>query len=158
MNMRRTVAILMAVILITAGCQTLGRAIFEEPVVHFRDLRVRGLGVTGGSLDVELSIYNPNNFALDARRFTYRLMMDSTHIAEGELENLFSVRSGDSTIVTIPVRFTYAGLGHAGTQLINSGSVDYRVMGDVTVGTPIGNFTRPYSQRGTFNALRGSSR
>lgn len=156
--MRRTVAILMAVILITAGCQTLGRAIFEEPVVHFRDLRVRGLGVTGGSLDVELSIYNPNNFALDARRFTYRLMMDSTHIAEGELENLFSVRSGDSTIVTIPVRFTYAGLGHAGTQLINSGSVDYRVMGDVTVGTPIGNFTRPYSQRGTFNALRGSSR
>lgn len=156
--MRRTVAILMAVILTTAGCQTLGRAIFEEPVVHFRDLRVRGLGVTGGSLDVELSIYNPNNFALDARRFTYRLMMDSTHIAEGELENLFSVRSGDSTIVTIPVRFTYAGLGHAGTQLINSGSVDYRVMGDVTVGTPIGNFTRPYSQRGTFNALRGSSR
>ncbi|HLV25476.1 MAG TPA: LEA type 2 family protein [Gemmatimonadales bacterium] len=153
--MRRTAVLMMAALLATAGCQTLGRAVFSEPVVDFRDLRVRGLGVTGGTIDVELSIYNPNNFALDAKRFTYRLMMDSTQIADGELADLFSVRSGDSTIVTIPVRFTYAGLGHAGTQLINSGSVDYRVAGDVTVGTPLGDFTRPYSQRGTFNALDG---
>src|SRR5690606_4867424 len=72
--MRRTAVLMMAALLATAGCQTLGRAVFSEPVVDFRDLRVRGLGVTGGTIDVELSIYNPNNFALDAKRFTYRLM------------------------------------------------------------------------------------
>lgn len=155
--MRRTAFLVVATLLL-AGCQTLGRAIFEEPVVHFRDARIHGLGITGGAIDVELSVYNPNNFRMDAKRFTYRLMVDSTHIADGELAELFSMRSGDSTIVIIPVRFTYAGLGHAGRQLLDQGMLDYRVAGDLTVGTPIGDFTRPYSQRGTFSALSGSSR
>lgn len=153
--MRRVLFAAVAVTTLAAsGCQTLGRAIFEEPVVHFRDLRVRGLGVTGGALDVELSVYNPNNYRLDAKRFTYRLLMDSTQIATGALEDLFQVRSGDSTVVTIPINFTYAGLGAAGRELLNRGSIDYRVVGDFTVGTPVGDFTRPYSQRGTFDALR----
>ncbi len=156
--MRKGLLLVGLAAMMTAGCQTLGRAIFEEPTVNFRDLRVRGLGVTGGALDVELSIYNPNNYALDAKRFTYQLMMDSTQIATGELERLFSVRSGDSTIVTIPVNFNYRGLGRAGQEILNRGTVDYRVIGDFTVGTPIGDFTRPYSQRGTFNALSSGGR
>lgn len=157
--MRTRITLIIAVAAISlAGCQTLGRAVFQEPIVHFRDIRVRGLGVTGGSFDVELSVVNPNNFGLDARRFTYNLLVDSVHVASGELADLFSVRSGDSTIVTIPVNFTYVGLGHAGTQLINRGTVDYRVAGDMTVGTPIGDFTRPYSQRGTFDAMSAASR
>jgi hypothetical protein len=36
---------------------------------------------------------------------------------------------------------------------MNTGSVNYRVMGDVTVGTPLGNFTRPYDQTGRFSTL-----
>lgn len=158
--MTRRVVLFVAAVALLGGsaCQTLGRAMFEEPVVKFRDLRVRGLGATGGALDVELSIYNPNNYSLNAKRFTYRLLVDSTEIANGELQDLFTVRSGDSTIVTIPVNFTYAGLGTAGNTLLSRGTVDYRVAGDVTVGTPIGDFTRPYSQRGTFDAFRGASR
>ncbi len=157
--MRKGLLVLVGVAaLATAGCQSLGRAIFDEPVVNFRDLRVRGLGVTGGALDVQLSIYNPNNYALDAKRFTYRLMVDSTQIATGQLEQLFSVRSGDSTVVTIPVNFNYLGLGRAGQQILNRGTLDYRVLGDFTVGTPIGDFTRPYDQRGTFSAFSGSNR
>src|SRR5690606_39504656 len=155
---RRHSVFLLAAALFLSGCQTLGRAVFEEPVVNFRNLRVLGLGASGGSLEVELSVVNPNNYSLDAKRFTYRLLVDSTQIAEGELQDLFTVRSGDSTIVTIPVRFSYAGLGQAGNMLLHRGSVDYRVAGDVTVGTPVGDFTRPYSQRGTFDALSGASR
>lgn len=159
MNARRRHSVfLLAAALFLSGCQTLGRAVFEEPVVNFRNLRVLGLGASGGSLEVELSVVNPNNYSLDAKRFTYRLLVDSTQIAEGELQDLFTVRSGDSTIVTIPVRFSYAGLGQAGNMLLDRGSVDYRVAGDVTVGTPVGDFTRPYSQRGTFDALSGASR
>jgi hypothetical protein len=33
------------------------------------------------------------------------------------------------------------------------GSVEYRVLGDVTVATPAGQFTRPYDQRGRFTTL-----
>ena len=141
-----------------SACATLGRSVFEEPVVQFKSLRLNGLGVTGGSLDVVLNIYNPNGFKLEATQLTYNLVMDSVHIADGVLDSDFVVQSGDSSEVVIPVNFTYSGLGRAGSELLRSGTVNYRVRGDVTVGTPLGNFTRPYDQTGRFSPLRGSSR
>ena len=67
-------------------------------------------------------------------------------------------RTSMSSIVTLPLSFTYAGVGEAGRQLMNTGSVNYRVLGDVTVATPLGNFTRPYDQTGRFSTLSGRAR
>ncbi|HEY0970486.1 MAG TPA: LEA type 2 family protein [Gemmatimonadales bacterium] len=150
--------IVAAVALAGTGCATLGRAVFQEPVVNFKSVRVNGLGLTGGSLDIVLSVYNPNNFRLQATRLTYNLMMDSVRVADGALDSDFVVQSGDSSEVVIPVNFTYGGLGRAGQELLRSGTVNYRVLGDVTVATPLGNFTRPYDQTGRFSPLRGTTR
>jgi len=141
-----------------AGCATLGRATFKEPIVHFQDARITGLGLNGGSLEVKLSVYNPNSFRLDGTRLTYKLMVDSVTFGTGAIEDRFSVQEKDSTIVTLPLQFTYLGVGEAGRQLMNTGSVNYRVLGDVTVGTPLGNFTRPYDQTGRFSTLSGRGR
>ena len=142
----------------TSGCASLGRKVFKEPVVNFQQMSINGLGLTGGSLDVVLSVYNPNNYRLDATRLTYNLMVDSVRFGSGALDQTFTVQSGDSTLVHLPINFTYAGIGEAGRQLINTGTINYRVMGDVTVGTPLGNFTRPYDRTGRYTALRGSTR
>lgn len=133
------------------GCKTLGGATFKEPVVKLKEMQLRGLGLTGGEMDVVLSIYNPNGFKLDATRLTYNLLVDdSVNFGSGALDQRFTVQEKDSTTVTLPLRFTYAGIGNAGRQLINTGTLNYRVRGDVTVGTPLGNFTRPYDQRGRY--------
>jgi LEA14-like dessication related protein len=154
---RRRAALMVAALAVVAAgsaCATLGRAVFQQPTVNFRGLRVNGLGVTGGSLDVELAVFNPNNYDLESTRFTYNLLMDTVRVANGLIETRRTFRSGDSTVVTIPVNFTYAGLGRAGAQLLRSGTVDYRVLGDVTVDTPLGNFTLPYDQTRRFSPLR----
>jgi LEA14-like dessication related protein len=141
----------------TTGCATLARAGgFKQPVVNFRDLKVEGVGLTGGTLDVILSIYNPNGYKLNATRLTYNLMIDSTALGSGVYGHNFSVRSGDSTIVTLPVTLNYSGLAAAGRQMVGKGSVNYRVTGDVTVSTPVGNFTAPYDQLGRFSAFGGA--
>ncbi|GLC27496.1 hypothetical protein rosag_40090 [Roseisolibacter agri] len=140
----------------TAACATLGRGVFKEPIVNFRNVEVKGLGLSGGSLDVVLSVYNPNGFKLDATRLTYQLQVDSIQVGTGALDQQFVVQENDSSLVRLPVSFTYAGLGAAGRQLIQSGSVNYRVLGDVTVKTPLGSFTRPYSGTGRFSALSGT--
>jgi hypothetical protein len=67
----------------------------------------------------------------------------------------FAVQSGDSTIVRLPVNLSYAGLAAAARQLKENGSVNYRVVGNVTVATPVGNFTKPYDQTGRFSTLSG---
>src|SRR5690242_5803801 len=141
-----------AVLAAGVGCSTLGRAAFEQPVVHLRDVKVRGLGLTGGSLDVLLSVYNPNHYRLDATRLTYKVALagDSVTLATGALDSRFSVQDRDSTTVTIPASFTYSGIGAAGKSILGTGAVDYHVSGDVTVASTVGNFTVPYSQTGRF--------
>lgn len=143
----------------TAGCSALGRQAFKEPIVRLQNVRLNGVGLTGGNLDVKLSVYNPNGYRLDATRMTYNVLVgDSVQFATGTVADRFTVQSNDSSIVTIPVSFTYAGVGAAGRQLINSGGVNYRVQGDVTVGTVVGSFSVPYTSTGRFNAMSGNSR
>jgi LEA14-like dessication related protein len=151
----RNISVVALAMIGAAGCATLGKATFKEPVVHFQDARITGLGLNGGSLEVKLSLYNPNGFKLDGTRLTYKLMVDSVTFGTGALADRFTVQEKDSTIVTLPLQFTYAGVGAAGRQLMNTGAVNYRVLGDVTVGTPLGNFTRPYDQTGRFSTLSG---
>jgi LEA14-like dessication related protein len=138
-----------------AGCASMGVGGFRQPIVNFNDLQVEGVGTKGGTVDVILSVYNPNGYRLDATRLTYRLLVDTSSVGEGVYDKHFTVQSGDSTIVRLPVNLSYAGLASAAQQLREKGSVNYRVMGAVTVATPVGNFTKPYDQTGRFSTLSG---
>lgn len=149
----RKLAVL-ALTLTVVACSSLGRAAFQNPVVNLRDVRVLGLGTSGGQLEVQLGVYNPNNYRLDATRLTYRVFVgDSVGLANGSLDTRATVQAQDSTIIKIPVSFTYAGLGAAASQLLRTGAVNYKVAGDVTVGSAVGNFTVPYTAQGTFNTM-----
>jgi LEA14-like dessication related protein len=140
-----------------AGCASLGAlGGFREPVVTFKDLRVRGLGLTGGSLDAYLNVYNPNGFRLDATRLSYKVLVGENELGTGILDSRFNVQEKDSTTIRIPVDFTYSGIGAAARQMMQGGSVPYTVNGDVTVATPLGNFTVPYSGTGRFSAFGGA--
>lgn len=150
--MHRSVSLLAAATL--AACASLGQATFREPVVTYKDAVITGLGISGGSLEVVLGVYNPNGFRLDGTRLTYQVAVDSVPFGSGEFNDRFIVPEGDSSIVRLPLSFTYAGVGQAGRQLIQTGSVQYRVTGEITVSTPIGSFTRPFAGRGRLTTLR----
>jgi LEA14-like dessication related protein len=153
------VASALAVMGITiAGCASLGRASFKEPVVTLKEVTVTGLGLTGGSVDVVLSVYNPNGYKLDAVKMTYAVDVDSVKLGNGALDGRFVVPEKDSSTVRLPVSFTYAGIGQAGRALISKGTVNYRVRGDFTVATPLGNFTRPYDRTGRYSSVAGNGR
>lgn len=150
---RKSIAAFAALIAIT-GCASLGMlGGFKEPIVNFQNVEIKGLGLSGGSMDIVLSVYNPNAFKLEGTRLTYRLFAgDSMSVGQGALDSRFVVQDRDSTIVRLPLDFTYAGIGGVGRQILSTGTVNYRVLGDITLSTPIGNFTRPYDRTGRFTA------
>ena len=152
----RKVAIMAAAIAIASGvgCASIGKQMLKEPVVTLKDVKLVGFGLTGGTLDVYLNVYNPNEFRLDGSRLTYQVFADSVAVGSGTLDQQFTVQDGDSTTIRLPLTFTYAGLGAAARQMQNQGSVNYRVKGEIEVATPIGRFTRPYDQNGRFTLLR----
>jgi len=150
------IAMMLVAVAGIGACASLGMGGFREPIVSFKDIKVRGLGLSGGSLDAYLSIYNPNGFTLNATRLTYNVMVGQNQLGTGALSSAFAVQSGDSTTVRIPIDFTYAGIGTAATQMMQQGSVPYTITGDVTVATPLGSFTRPYTGTGRFTAFGGA--
>ena len=158
MSYRTKLAAAALAVFAIAGCASLGAlGGFQEPIVSFKDLRVRGLGLTGGSLDAYLNVYNPNGFRLDATRLTYKVTVgNDAQVGTGVLDSRFTVQDKDSTTVRIPIDFTYSGIGAAARQMMQSGSVPYNVAGDVTVASPVGNFTVPYSGTGRFSAFGGA--
>ncbi|GAC1471462.1 MAG: hypothetical protein PVSMB1_19220 [Gemmatimonadaceae bacterium] len=150
------IVVMLVTVAAMSACASLGMAGFREPIVSFKDVKVRGLGLSGGSLDAYLSIYNPNGFKLDATRLTYNVLVGQNQLGTGALNSRFTVQNGDSTTVRIPIDFTYAGIGSAATQMMQQGSVPYTITGDVTVATPLGSFTRPYTGTGRFTAFGGA--
>lgn len=150
--MKRIMVVLLAAA--ATACASLGRATFREPVVTYKDAVITGLGISGGNLEVVLSVYNPNSYRLDGTGLTYRINVDSVPFGSGNLNERFTVQEGDSTMVRLPLSFSYAGVGQAGRQLIQTGSVQYTVSGEITVGTPLGTFTRPYSGKGRLTTMR----
>lgn len=141
---------------LTMACAALGRASFREPVVTLRDVRLTGLGITGGSMDVLMDVYNPNNFRLDGTRLTYAVQIDSVPFGSGALDSKFVVEKGDTSHIVLPLSFTFAGVGQAGRQLLQTGAVNYQVNGDITVATPLGQFTRPFTGRGRLTTMGGA--
>ena len=148
-----------ALVAASAGCASLGMlGSFIEPVVNFKDLRLTGLGLQGGSLELVLGVYNPNRFDLEGVRLSYQLTVDDVQFGEGALDTRFIVPRGDTTDVRLPLSFTFAGVGAAGRQIVQIGAVNYTVNGDITVATPLGNFTRPYAQQARFTVFGGTQR
>ncbi|MEO7511453.1 MAG: LEA type 2 family protein [Gemmatimonadaceae bacterium] len=148
----------MLLVLVVGACASLGRASFQEPLVTFKDARITGLGVSGGSLEIILDVYNPNRFRLEGTRVTYKVMVDSTEFGEGAYTSKFAVDEKATTEVRLPLTFTYRGVGAAGRALQQTGTVEYHVIGEISVASPIGDYTRPYDQRGRFSTLQGNSR
>jgi LEA14-like dessication related protein len=146
--------VLVGAIAMTAACAALGRSAFVTPVVAFKDVRLKGVGLEGGSLDLILDVYNPNDYRLDASRVTYTLFVDTTQVATGVVSKRVTLENRKNVEVTLPVTFTGRELMGAAALLMRSGSLDYRVAGEVTVATPFGNFTRPYDGKGRFDSLR----
>ncbi|HEU4565274.1 MAG TPA: LEA type 2 family protein [Gemmatimonadaceae bacterium] len=155
--MRTLAAAGMAVMLAATGaCASSGRsnpAPFYRPMVSLRDVRPSTVGIGGGTVELVLNVYNPNDYRLVAPRFTYRVLVDSVRVATGVYDADIVIPGDDSVKVRLPAQFTYASARAAGRSLLGSGSVNYRVVGDITVGTPYGRFRAPYDRAGWFSPL-----
>ena len=136
----------------SAACATLRP---QPPTVDFRSVALKDIALAGATIDVVLSVRNPNAFGIDIRRLAYSLYADSTLVGVGLPLERLQIPANDSSLVRLPVAFEYRNLGLVLMQLVTQGEVNYRVKGDVTFGTPIGELNRPFDAIGRFNARRG---
>jgi LEA14-like dessication related protein len=154
-SLRRAVAIGSVCLLsVNAGCAAAAKSIFTPPDVAFRGVGVRNVGLDGADFVVQLHIYNPNAFALNASQLRYRLLVDSVEVGAGALDSGFAVAKRDSFLVRLPVRIGFRAVQTVGPRLLRGGEIPYRLIGDVSLKSFAGTFTRQFNEAGRFDALK----
>ena len=145
--------------MLATGC---GSSIFREPEITLESVQIGGLGLSGGTLVVDLEVENPNRFALSSNRLDYELDLRSEEpgsdtswvdFATGTYEQPFTVRGGETGHVQIPVSFSYSGLGAAAGSMLRRGTFTYRASGTADVRTPLGTHQVPFRKTGTVTLL-----
>lgn len=126
---------------------------FDDPLVGIRDVRLAGAGLTGGSMDIVVSVYNPNDYDVQAPRLSYQLYVGETRLSDGYYDTPISLPARDSATVKIPATFSYLTARRAGMSIAGTGTVDYRMLGRISVGTPYGRMSAPYDRMGRFAPL-----
>jgi LEA14-like dessication related protein len=141
--------------MLLGGCAFVQRQAFGEPQVTVSDVALGG-GLQTGRLDVDLSVYNPNNYRLDASRIRYQATVDSMVIAEGTIDRRVTLRPRDSTTIRIPVTYEYNKLPGLFVRFAQTGSLLFRIAGDLRIETALGSVTRAFDQRGSYDGVRVS--
>ena len=134
-----------------SGCSKIAERAFTQPVISVRGVKLKSVGLTGGSIEVSLSIVNPNPYPLPVQRAVYSFALaDSTQVGNGMTATAFTLPARDSALVELPVDVSWQGLRAAARDASRDGSVDYRFTGSVTIDTPLGNPNVPFETVGRF--------
>ena len=101
---------LMILALLGSGCSGIPDN-FREPDVRLDHVVVRGVGLSGGTLDLVVQVANPNNFSLQATKLEVGVDVESSHLGDITYDDDFSVSENGQTTLTLPLRFGWSGVG-----------------------------------------------
>jgi LEA14-like dessication related protein len=152
--MRAGVVAAIAALSGATGCATAAKSMFTPPDVIFRGVGVRSVGLEGAEFELQLHVFNPNSYSIDASRLRYRLLVDSVEVGAGALDSGFAIAKRDSFLVRLPVRVGFRAVQQVGPRLLRGGEIPYRVMGDVSLKSFVGTFTRAFNEAGRFDAFK----
>jgi hypothetical protein len=128
--------------------------IFREPQIRLDHVVVRGLGLTGGTLDLVVDVHNPNNFSLQGTKLRVGFDVERSHVGDVTYDSDFTVANGDTTRVTLPLTFQWAGVGGVVRTALGHGEIPYTMKGEAEVRLPFGSRTVPFTPSGRVPVAR----
>jgi LEA14-like dessication related protein len=136
-----------AAAVVLSGCGGVGNN-FKEPDVRLERVVVRGVGFTGGTLDLVMNVENPNNFSLRGTELALGLDVEGSHVGDVEYKEDYAVNAGGTTTLTLPLRFHWAGVGGAVRAALGYGDLPYKINGQATLRLPFGERVVPFTKEG----------
>ena len=121
---------------------------FRQPQIQLDRVVVRGVGLTGGNLDLVVNVANPNRFDLRGTRLEAGFDVEGSHVGTVTYDDDYIVPRGDTTLVTLPLRFQWSGVSAAFRSALEYGDIPYTMKGQATLDTPVGQQVVPFTLRG----------
>jgi LEA14-like dessication related protein len=146
---------LLALVVSIGGCASI-RDLFKEPDIQLERVVVRGIGVTGGDLDLIVKVDNPNNFTLQGTRLQLGFDVEGQHLGDITYDDDFAVPENGTTTITLPLKFGWAGVGSAVRAALSYGDLPYKMKGQAEIQTPWGRKAVPFTHEGRVPLTRSS--
>ena len=153
---RRALVLVASIAVVMAGCKRV-----QPPTAELTSVRFSGIGLRGATLVADLSIDNPNQFAIETDSITFELAARDpaspgmwTPVTNGKQHEPLRIEGGGRTVVTIPAELAYANLSAPLRSVIDRGTFNYRVSGEVSLREPRRS-TVPFSRTGNLSVLGG---
>jgi LEA14-like dessication related protein len=151
MNVRARAAVAALVLLLPVAACSMA---YRQPEVRLEGIRVGSIGLRGGMLYAQVFVANPNDFDLETSALTYDLQLahpsneqEWISFAQGTMAEPIKVSGNRTTMIEIPIAFRYQDLGGAMRTILDTGTFNYRVSGDVQLKEPISR-SIPYRKTG----------
>lgn len=144
----RRMAALLAAAALASGCALLQRISFEEPAVQLAAVRIVGLTLDGGTLDVLLGVHNPNPYRITGSRFEGEVLLEDTRFGTVTRDDTWSLPANADTTLALRLSFGWSAVGAAARGLFDRGAVGYTLTGRILVGTPADERWVQISRRG----------
>jgi LEA14-like dessication related protein len=138
---------LIGVAALAGGCASFPVGL-ADPEVHLDRVVLRTVSLTGGTMDLVLSVFNPNRFDLAGTKLQLGLDVESSHVGDLTYDDDFEVQRGDTTTLSLPLGFTWNGLARAAQTALTRGELPYTLRGQLTIRTPIGDHLVPFTREG----------
>ncbi len=147
--MMKSRVLLAGSLVLLSACASFGVPQFKDPDIQLNSIVIRGIGLTGGTLDLMLNVTNPNSFDLKGTKLDLGLDVEGTHFGDVQLNDAFNLPKGQLTTVVVPMTFNWAGVGAAARSAMNYGTVKYDVKGTAGLQTPWGIEQVPFKRSGS---------
>jgi LEA14-like dessication related protein len=123
------------------SCAVVQNITFQRPELELQAIALKSLGLTGGSIELVIDVYNPNAYDVTTMRIDAGIDLEDTHFGDVTLERDIVLTAERHTVVEIPVSFTWSGVGAGARALLERGAVNYAIDSRLYVGTPLGEQT-----------------
>lgn len=146
----------LAALLLVAGCA--GRATnapdLLPPEVTLTQIGMRNFGLTGGTLDAQVTVHNANSGTIKLSGLLLDLDVQGQRFGSTDWSHPAEL-AGDSTITfTVPVEFAWRTVGLAARQMLNTGDVRYAVSGRTYLLYQGEIWRFPYAREGSVPLVR----
>ena len=145
-------------LLFASSCRPLLRQVFKKPKVQ-----VVSIGIAGNPFNpsrepleaiINLSVQNPNSYALTVSQAVYTVIVGKQLLASGERPEEIRIEPSGETLVRVPVSLDTNAFSAALQDLIEARSVPYEFNGSLAVDAPlVGIIHVPFSKKGAIDPM-----
>ncbi len=119
-----------------------------SPDVSLDEIRWGEISMTDAQGTLVIEVTNRNEFTSALRQVSYALQLSGREIATATTAATADLAAGETGTVEVPVRFSPSAAGAAVLSILRGQSARYTLAGNVTVDTPFGEISLPYSHSG----------